>query len=203
MMKYVDAATTNISSPDILPIEDMRNMLRHTESELSSRCTCLYHQMTPFISTSISTHVLIAEGQFLLLVNVSIKNRGQQLQIYEVFNLPVPHSNLSAQYKINHRYKGVTYDGTKANAITDQQYIACQHANGQFCRINAPFQPLTNPSSCITAPHAKNNQAVVKQCFLSISNLPHTFTPVAVTSNPWIIPPYPQDTRINNYDNLP
>ena len=48
------------------------------------------------------------------------------------------------------------YDETKAVAITDQQYIACQHANRQFCRINAPFQPLTNPPSCITALCSKN-----------------------------------------------
>ena len=27
MMDYVDAATTNVLSPDILPVEDLRNML--------------------------------------------------------------------------------------------------------------------------------------------------------------------------------
>ena len=33
-LDYVDAATTNKSSPDILPVADPRNMLKHTESEL-------------------------------------------------------------------------------------------------------------------------------------------------------------------------
>ena len=65
----------------------------------------------------LNTHVLIAKGQFLLLIDVSIQSREQNLQIYEVFNLPVPHSNLPAQYKINHRYTGVTYHETKAVAI--------------------------------------------------------------------------------------
>ena len=32
MMDYVDAATTNVLSPDIFPMEDLRNMLRHIES---------------------------------------------------------------------------------------------------------------------------------------------------------------------------
>ena len=45
--------------------------------------------------------------QFMLLINVPIQNRAQQLQIYEVFSLSVPHSNLSAQYKINHKIIGV------------------------------------------------------------------------------------------------
>ena len=35
-MDYVDAATTNVLSPDILPVEDLRNLLRHVESELPS-----------------------------------------------------------------------------------------------------------------------------------------------------------------------
>ena len=86
----------------------------------------------------------------------------------------------------------MTYDKTKAGAITDQQYIACQHANRQFCRVNALFQPLTNPSSYITALYAKNDQALREQCSLLTSHAPHTFIPLAVTSNLWIIPSNPQ-----------
>ena len=107
-MDYVDAPSTNILSPDILPMEDLKSILRHTESELpltmhlpiSSDATLNFYQY-------INTHVLIVEGQFLLLINVPIQNREQQLQVYEVFSLLVLHSNLSAQYKINHRYIGV------------------------------------------------------------------------------------------------
>ena len=177
-----------ISSPDILPMEDQRTVLRHIESQppstmylpISSDDTLHFYQY-------LNTHVLIA-GQFLLLINVSIQNIAQQLQIYVVFSLPVLHSKLSSQYKINHTYIGVTYNESKAVAIMDQQYKACQHAKGQFCRINAPFQPLTNPPSCITALYAKNDQAMGEQCSLLISYVPHTFMPVAVTSNLWIIP---------------
>ena len=35
-MDYVDTATTNILSPDILPVEDLRNIFRHIEAELPS-----------------------------------------------------------------------------------------------------------------------------------------------------------------------
>ena len=37
IMDYVDVATTNMLSTDILPVEDLRNMLRHIESELPSK----------------------------------------------------------------------------------------------------------------------------------------------------------------------
>ena len=144
-MDYVDAAITNVLSLDKFPVEDQRNMLRHIESELlsmmhlpisSDNTLCFYQYL--------KTHVLIVDGQFLLLINMPIQNTGQELQIYEVFSLPVPHSNLPAEYKVNHKYIGVTYDEAKAVAITNQQDRACQHASGQFCRINALFQPLAN-----------------------------------------------------------
>ena len=137
IMDYVDVATTNMLSPDRLPVEDLRNMLRNIESELHP----MMHLPISLDNTlqfyhHLNTHVLIADGQFLLLIDVPIQHRAQQLQIYEVFSLPVPHGNLSAEYKFNYKYIGVIYDRTKAVAITDLQYRACQHVDGQFCRIN-------------------------------------------------------------------
>ena len=80
---------------------------------------------------------------------------------------------------------------TKSVAISDLQYKTCQHANGQFCRINAPFQPLANLPSCFTALYAKNDQAIKEQCSLVVSHMPYTFVPIAVHSNLWIIPSNP------------
>ena len=77
-------------------------------------------------------------------------------------------------------------------AITDQQYRTCQHANRQLCRINVPFQPLRNPLLCITVLYAENNQAIKEQCSLTKSHGPHTFLPIAVTSNLCIILSNPQ-----------
>ena len=129
----------------------MRSMLRCIESKIPSTVHLpISLDDTLHVYQYLNTHILIADGQFLLLTEQPIQNRAQQLQIYKVLNLPVSHSNLSAQYKINHKYVGVTYDETKEGAITNQQYIACQHANEQFYRINTPFHPLINPPSCIT-----------------------------------------------------
>ena len=110
---------------------------------------------------------------------------------------------MSAEYKVDYKYIGVTYDETKAVSITDLQYRACQHADGQFCRINVPFQPLTNPTSCVTTLYAKNYQAIKEQHSSVICHMPHTYVPIAVTSNLWIIPSKPPDPRINNDNILP
>ena len=86
-MDYVDAVTANILSPDILHVEDLRSMLRSIESELPSTMHLPVSLNDTFhFNWYLNTHVLIGEGQFLLLIDVPIWNRPQQLQIYEVFN---------------------------------------------------------------------------------------------------------------------
>ena len=65
-------------------------------------------------------------------------------------------------------------------------------SNGQFCRINVLFQPLANLPSCVTALYAKKDWAIKEQCSVVISHMPHTYIPLAVTSNLGIIPWNPQ-----------
>ena len=37
---------------------------------------------------------------------------------------------------------GITQDKTMAVEISEQQFCICRDANGHFCSINAPLQPL-------------------------------------------------------------
>ena len=99
-MHYVDATTSNILSADILPVKELKSMLRHIESQLP----LLMH--LPISSDNkihfykyLKTNVLTVEEQYLLLIDVPIQDRAQ-LQIYEIFNLPVPHGDMSARYTI-------------------------------------------------------------------------------------------------------
>ena len=63
--------------------------------------------------------MLVAEEQFLLLIDVPIQNRAQQLKIYEIFTLPVAHGEVSSKYKINDKYIGITCGETQTVMITE------------------------------------------------------------------------------------
>ena len=81
-MDYVDAATINVLSPDILPVEELRNMLRDIELELPSMMHLpISLDNTLHFYQYLSTHVLIAYRQFLLLNDVPIQNKARHLQI--------------------------------------------------------------------------------------------------------------------------
>ena len=64
------------------------------------------------------THILVAEEQFLLLIDVPIKDHAQQLKIDQVFNLLIPQRNMSAQYDIDTKYLRISSDETKAIEIS-------------------------------------------------------------------------------------
>ena len=97
------------------------------------------------------SHMLVEERQFLLLIDVPIQDRAQQIQIYKIINLPVPVGNYSMRYTINNKYLGVTYDRTKVMDIPEDQFKLCKEANEQFYPLTTPLQPLMNPSSCVAA----------------------------------------------------
>ena len=52
--------------------------------------------------------------------------------------------------------------------ILDKQYSTCKEANGQFCSIYTPFQPLANPPTCITALYSKNATSIAARCSLQV-----------------------------------
>ena len=73
-MDYVNAATTGTLSPHILPIMDLKKMLTHIEVTLPPTLHLpVSSGDTPHFYHYLHTHVLIANKQFLLLIDVPIQ----------------------------------------------------------------------------------------------------------------------------------
>ena len=187
-MEYIDAATSGILSPHVLPVMDLQKMLQHIADSLpptlhlpispedtlhSYRCLC--------------THVLIENKQFLLLIDIPIQDRACQITIHQVFTLDIPHRNYSAHYDIKTRYFGVTKDATMGVELSTAQFQTCQQANGQFCHISTPFQPLANPPTCIAALYAKSKASIASKCSLQLCKTTTTTLPTQITPDVWIL----------------
>ena len=81
-MDYIDAATTGRLSPHFLPIMDLKRMLSHIEETLLSTLHLpVSSEDTLHFYWYLCTHVLITKKQFLLLINIPIQDRSQQLSI--------------------------------------------------------------------------------------------------------------------------
>ena len=82
--------------------------------------------------------------------------------------------------------------------MSPHQFNTCQAASGQFCNVITPFQPLANPSSCITALHTKNTHSISTRCSLQIKKTQDVSIPSQLTPNVWILttPPLATTTTI-------
>ena len=187
-MDYIDAATTGILSPHILPIMDLKKMSSHIEDTLPSTLHLpVSSKDTLHFYCYLCTHVLITNKQFLLLIDVPDQDRSHQISIYKMFTLDIPHGNFTAHYDINTKYLGITQDETMAVENSPQQLRICQEANGQFCTIPTPFQPLANPPSCITALYVKNTASISARCSLQVKKSSDVSMPSQLAPNVWIL----------------
>ena len=74
-MDYVDATTTGILSPHILPLQDLRKMLKYIEDTLPSMIHLpISSDDTLHFYRYLHIHILIADKQFLLLIDVPIQD---------------------------------------------------------------------------------------------------------------------------------
>ena len=187
VLEYIDTATTSTLTPHLIPVPDLQQMLYQIESELPPNMHLPISSSDPLhFYRYLRTHVLVEENQFLLLI-VPIQDRAQQIQIYKIINLPVPVGNYSMRYTMDTKYLGVTYNRTKAMDIPEEQFKLCKEANGQFCPLMTPLQPLTNPPSCVAALYTKNSREIDHLCELTTKTQPELYLPIPLTSNVWAI----------------
>ena len=187
-LDYVNTATSGILSLHILPVADLQKMLQHIADTLPPT---LHLPISPVDTLDfyryLHTHVLIKNKQFLLLIDIPIQDRAWQITIHQVFTLDILHGNYSAHYGINTRYFGVTKDAMMGLELSTTQFEVCQQANGQFCHISTPFQPLANPPTCIAAIYAKSETSIKSKCSLQLHKTSTTSLPTQITPNVWIL----------------
>ena len=187
-MDYTDAATTGILSPQVLPVEDLRKMLLHIEETLPlTMDLTISSEDALHFYRYLCTQILIADEQFLLLINVPIQDHAQQLEIYEVLNVAILHGNFSTCYNITTDYLGIKHHETEAVEISEDQFKTCQKANRQFCSLNTPLLPLANPPTCISALYTKDKASIKRRCSMQIRKTSSVSKPTSITPNVWLI----------------
>ena len=71
--------------------------------------------------------------------------------------------------------------------LSTTHFGACWKANGQFCSITTPFQPLANPPSCVAALYARCSADITSQCSLQIKKTSNVHLPTQISPDVWIL----------------
>ena len=189
VLEYIDTATTSTLTPHLIPVPDLQQMLYQIESELPPNMHLPIPSSDPLhFYRNLWMPLDVSGGEpILLLIDVPIQDRAQQIQIYQIINLPVPVGNYLMRYTMDTKYLGVTYDRTKAMGIPEEQFKLCKETNRQFFPLTTPLQPLTNPPSCVAALYTKNSREINRLCELTTKAQPELYLPIPLTSNVWAI----------------
>ena len=84
-MDYIDAATSGILSPHVLPVADLQKMLNHIADTLPPTLHLpISPEDTLHFYRYLHTHILIENKQFLLLIDIPIQDRACQITIHQV-----------------------------------------------------------------------------------------------------------------------
>ena len=184
----INAATRGTLLPHVLPVIDLQKMLQHIADTLPPTLHLpISPEDTLHFYRYLCTHILIENKQFLILIDVPIQDRSHHITIHQILTLDIPHGNYSACYDVNTKYFGVTKDATMAVELSTTQFQVCQHANGQFCCISTPFQPLANPPTCIGALYVKSKTGIASKCSLQMHKTTTTNLPTQIAPGVWIL----------------
>ena len=187
-IEYIDAATSGTLLPHVLPVINLQKMLQHIADSLPPTLHLpILPEDTLHFYRYLRTHVLIENKQFLLLIDIPIQDRSHQITIHQILTLDIPHRNYSAHYDVNMKYFGVIKDVTMVVELSTTQFQACHQANGQFCHVSTPFQPLANPPTCIAALYAKSKTGIASKCSLKICKTTTTNLPTQIAPDVWIL----------------
>ena len=82
-MDYINATTSGMLSPQVLPVADLQNMLQHIADTLPPT---LHLPISPVDTLHfyryLCTHILIKNKQFLLLIDIPIQDKARQITIH-------------------------------------------------------------------------------------------------------------------------
>ena len=103
-MDYIDATSSGILSPHVLPVADLQKMLQHIADTLPPTL----HLPISLVDTLhfyryLCTHVLIENKQFLLLINIPIQDRARQITIHQDFHPGYPTWQLLSLLRHHHK----------------------------------------------------------------------------------------------------
>ena len=123
---YINAATSGTLSPHVLPVVDLQRMLKHIADTLPPMLHLpISPEDTLHFYRYLCTHTFIGNKQFLLLIDVPIQDRSQEITIHEILTLSIPHGNYSTHYDIDTKYLGITKDATMVVELSTTQFQVC------------------------------------------------------------------------------
>ena len=113
-------------------------------------------------------HVLITNKQFILLIDVPIQDQSQQLSIYKIFTLNIPHGTFTTHYDVNTKYLRITQNETMAVEFCHNNSGFVKNKMDSFLLFLHCFNHLQTHHLALLPYIYKNTPSISAKCSLQI-----------------------------------
>ena len=109
---------------------------------------------------------MLDEGRFLVIVSIPL-SENNKFDIYDVFNMPVPHyntPNMVASYRLEAVSIAVNLAEMKYVLLNDREQEHCISPLRHYCDIRSPIYSIAPSRLCIVTLFLKDKERMVKNC---------------------------------------
>jgi hypothetical protein len=178
LYRYLEAITTQRTTPRMIPPPDLRVVLQHVKAGLKGNPRLslptdpdqdiwTYYRIMRIIPTIVQDHLVVA-------LQIPLADISTRLNLYRVHNLPLLHPELrtSFRYKLEGKFLAVLTDESFYMIPSEEQVVLCQSTHGAWCKIAEPMYSLPHVPTCITALYQKDDEMINEHC--KVSHAPQT-----------------------------
>ena len=109
---------------------------------------------------------MLDEGRILVIVSILLLDKIDKFEIYDVFNIPVPHDktpNMVASYMLEAVSIAVNLSEMKYVLLNDREQQHCISPLKHYSDIRSPVYSIANSKLCIIALFLKDKERMIKK----------------------------------------
>ena len=138
----------------------------------------------------LTCQTVLMNTTIVTVIDIPLLDTGSTYEIYEVYNLPVPHENRTGaiiQYKLESTALAINPERTRYNLMGPNSAAHCTSSSIRFCDMEGAVYPINLSQTCLIALFMKNNDGIKQNCILLVEPLARLPAVRYITNGLWVI----------------
>ena len=116
---------------------------------------------------TLTCSTVLDEGRFLVIASIPLLDKINNFEIYDVFNMPVPHDktpNMVVSYRLEAVSIAISLAEMKHVLLNDREQKYCISPSKHYCDIRSLVYSIAPSKLCIIALFLKDKERMMKNC---------------------------------------
>ena len=180
--RQIDTLSTGRLTPGIISYTELRDILLDINNKLPTDLDLLINPSTQLWDyyRTITCTTTMFDNKIMIILHIPLINQVDQLEIFEVINLPLPNlhtkiisdtlkqKKMTAMYDIESEIIAIDKARTKYSLLTKDQSKHCMSNKFDVCKVITPLYPANINKFCVMALFLSNREIIKSHCNIII-----------------------------------